>query len=382
MTTGRPRILQLCSDYAKQALYPKLLLSLAEQGWRQFMYVPVRTAAEIDRLRIEGCGEIEFRYVHLLRPHDRLLFRAKVRKVVHDVVTHVPLQDCLAVHAHFLYSDGAVALQLNRRFGLPFIVAVRNTDVNAFMRLRPDLAGIRNEVLRRAHRVVFLSPTYRDTFLDKLPQQVSEPLADKAVVVPNGLAPEWLVAPAGLERGAASPLRLLYVGDFTPNKNLGTVIAALRRLRSTLAATLTVVGGGGDRGGRMQRLLQQEQGVQWLGRVDDAERLRAIYREHDVFVMPSLHETFGLSYLEALSQGVPIVHSRGQGVDGYFEPGTVAEAVDPRRCESVADGVVALARRLSGLRASCAEQAQRFSWTTIARTYSDLYRSLLQSALP
>ena len=39
-----------------------------------------------------------------------------------------------------------------------------------------------------------------------------------------------------------------------------------------------------------------------------------IYRENDIYVMPSIIETFGLVYAEAMSQGLPVIYTRGQGL--------------------------------------------------------------------
>ena len=169
------------------------------------------------------------------------------------------------------------------------------------------------------------------------------------------------------------------MGDFTPNKNIAGIVAALQMLRAQHDASLTVVGGGSDVDGAVQRLLAQHasRGVTALGRIRDRQRLQALYREHDILVMPSFHETFGLAYIEALSQGMPIVHSRGQGVDGYFAPGTVAAAVDPADPASIAAGIGALAARLPGVRADCLRQARRFAWGEVGETYRETYRAIV-----
>jgi glycosyltransferase involved in cell wall biosynthesis len=112
-----------------------------------------------------------------------------------------------------------------------------------------------------------------------------------------------------------------------------------------------------------------------LGRINDLPRLRETYRRHDVFVMPSFVETFGVAYIEALSQGTPIVHTRGQGVDGYFQAGTVAEAVDPQDVRSLADAVERLVVRPQASPERCVEQARRFDWSEIAGEYHGLYRA-------
>ena len=93
--------------------------------------------------------------------------------------------------------------------------------------------------------------------------------------------------------------------------------------------------------------------------------------------MPSFTETFGLTYIEALSQGVPIVHSRGQGVDGYFTEGTVSSAVDPRDPQSIAKGVLDVAERLPNVREVCRTVARDFDWRKIGQTYRDTYHSII-----
>ena len=379
MTTA---VFHLCSDFAKQGLYAELLRSIAGTGMSQFMYVPTRTAAELDVGRISDDPSIQFRFQHILRPRHKLLFRTKVRRVLADVLSNTPVAQFRLVHAHFLYSDGAVARGIQQALGLPYVVAVRNTDVNAFMRYRPDLAAIRNDVLRHASRIVFLSPAYREAFIERLPASLRQVVMPKAMVVPNGIGSDWLdEAPAAADR-APAPLRLLYVGDFTPNKNVSGIVAALRMLRDDCEATLTVVGGGSDAKGTVQQLLDRSalSGVAFLGRIQDRERLKSLYGEHDILVMPSFHETFGLAYIEALSQGMPIVHSRGQGVDGYFAPGTVASAVDPADPRSIAAGIRELASRLPGIRAACRRDARRFSWGQIGQTYRDTYRAIAGDA--
>ena len=43
--------------------------------------------------------------------------------------------------------------------------------------------------------------------------------------------------------------------------------------------------------------------------------------ENDIFVMPSINETFGLVYAEAMSQGLPVIYTKGQGFDKQFNDG-------------------------------------------------------------
>jgi glycosyltransferase involved in cell wall biosynthesis len=282
------------------------------------------------------------------------------------------------VHAHFLYSDGAVALRLCRTASIPFVVTVRNTDLNYFRTLRPDLRLIAHAVLRKASAVLVPSPAYGDAVLRGFDTQATE-VARKLVVLPNGLSPVWSDDAPSEELAPSGVLRVLYVGDFTVNKNVPGLIAAVRELAGSRPVTLTLVGGGGNGSREVEALVRADRdgAVTFQGKIEDPEVLKGIYRAHDVFAMPSFRETFGLVYLEALSQGLPVLHSTGQGVSGYFPPGTVAEAVDPADPASIASGLVALDERLPRVRKLCIESARRFSWEKVASQLHGVYAEVV-----
>ena len=51
---------------------------------------------------------------------------------------------------------------------------------------------------------------------------------------------------------------------------------------------------------------------------------------NDLFIMPSLNETFGLVFIEALTQNLPIIYTIHEGVYGYFEDNKYGVAVNPK----------------------------------------------------
>jgi glycosyltransferase involved in cell wall biosynthesis len=371
------RVLHICSDFANQKLYNELISNMERAcAVEQFVYVPVRSRAEVDGNRNESLADTQYRFAHILRPYHRILFRRKVNRVLRDLTAAADVRSFSVAHAHFLYSDGAVALGLKREYGLPYIVAVRNTDLNFFMRYRPDLFRICREILRQAYAVIFVSPAYREKLLARLPDHERDAVSGKSHIVPNGVASFWLDHPPQARIDDHSSLRLLYVGDFTHNKNVPGTIRASEILVDNCNAKLTLVGGGGSGAEVVSRMLAsgRHPQVTFVGRIDDLEKLMEIYRQHDIFVMPSFLETFGLSYIEALSQGLPVVHSRGQGIDGYFDHGTVSEAADPRDPASIAAAVQTLVKRLPDIRALCIDNAKRFDWQEIAEIYAGLYK--------
>ncbi len=367
-------VLHLCSDFAKQQIYTQLVSHIARLDIPQVVYAPVRTPAEAV-WKPAGLDTVPCYLRHVLSRRHRFMFRSKIRRVSQDLQAQLDISRVRLTHAHFLYSDGAVALALKRRFGTPFIVAVRNTDIHAFMSYRPDLAGIRDTVLADASAVVFLSHAYESKLTGRIPPRLAEQVKAKSTVIPNGVRPAWL-APVPPRTGPMNAvLSLLYVGDFSRNKNLERLLAATAMLGKSRSVRLTLVGGGGPGAARIEGILASGRYpfATYAGRVDDADELRKVYRQHDVLVMPSRRETFGVAYIEALSQGLPVVHSHGQGIDGYFAPSTVAEAADPANTADIAEKINTVAGRLPAIREQCMAEARRFDWGRIASSYVQLY---------
>jgi L-malate glycosyltransferase len=381
-SSNKPKVLHICSDLANQHIYTQLVSHLAKKGISQVIYAPVRSVVEAKWTTPE-LKYIEHYLRHILHPYHRLLFRTKVRAVYKDICRVVNLTTIGVVHAHFLYSDGAVALELKKYHGIPYIVAVRNTDINFFMRYRPDLCLLRDKILREACQVVFISPAYRTVMSNCISESLNEIVKQKTIFIPNGISSDWLKvrfdSVKQCEKQSDCPLRILYVGNFSRNKNVPGLIHAVALFSKKRATHLTLVGGDGNDDAIVRNMLISDkyEFTEYVGRVTNMAHLREIYQNHDLFAMPSFKETFGVVYIEALSQGLPIIHSRNQGVDGYFAEGTVSEAVDPADPVDIAQKIAILAERCFSIRQECVDQARRFDWSRIASTYKELYLSIL-----
>jgi glycosyltransferase involved in cell wall biosynthesis len=108
-----------------------------------------------------------------------------------------------------------------------------------------------------------------------------------------------------------APVKLLAVGSLSPRKGYDVLLKALASIAG-LPWTLTLVGAGDEAGGypAALRALAAESGlaerITWHGALSDAA-LDAQYRAHDLFVMASHYEGYGMVLTEALARGLPIV---------------------------------------------------------------------------
>jgi glycosyltransferase involved in cell wall biosynthesis len=154
---------------------------------------------------------------------------------------------------------------------------------------------------------------------------------------------------------ASEPRLFLYVGDAEPRKNLGVLLAAYAAYRERAERPLQLVLAGAAEA--------HGPGIR-IERAPDGERLAELYGEAAALVHPSLYEGFGLTPLEAMSVGTPVVAARSPGIIEVC--GGAVRYADPHDPCSFTAAMVEVRER--GI-----ERARRFSWARCARRHADAY---------
>ncbi|OKP88461.1 glycosyltransferase family 1 protein [Paenibacillus sp. P32E] len=127
--------------------------------------------------------------------------------------------------------------------------------------------------------------------------------------------------------GITEPLILLYVGRIAPEKDISTLLQAVRHLPESVAAGvhLLVVGDGP----LLPELRSQApRNVTFTG-VKHGEELAELYASADLFVFPSSTETFGNVVLEAMASGLPVIAAGAGGSMELVMPGINGELFQP-----------------------------------------------------
>lgn len=377
------KIFHICSDYSKQALYNNLFTSLANKDVSQTVYVPVRSREEIGKYCNKELTNVDYKYSHILNKTDRLLYFKKIKKVENDLLRNYSMSDYSIIHAHFLFSDGGVAYNLHKKFKTPYIVTVRNTDMNIFFKYFIHLRKFALEILSNAAQIVFLSPKYKEFLLENyIPIGQRDELEKKMLVVPNGVNDFWLNGKLE-EKTITNPVRFLYIGDFTKNKNIQFTIDALKKIKEeNFDLEFNIVGSGGEYEEKIKALIKEnESWINYHGRIHDLEKLKSIYNASHIFVMPSKTETFGLVYIEALSQGLPSIYTKGQGIDGFYLDGEIGYAVRYNNLEDYITKIKLIIENYSEMSQRSVRNAKKFSWDKISDRYIEIFHQICKKRL-
>lgn len=366
------KILHINSYYCGNSLYKNLFDRQKGSGLNLDVYVPVLTSMDVSALKLGEYTTISANHVK----YDRLFFHIKHKKIYADIVKKYAMNEFNIVHAHSLFSNGYIALRLKKDFGTPYVVAVRNTDVNTFFKYMIHLRKLGVEILKEAEKVIFLSKSYRDLVIEKyVPAKLKKEIFDKTEIISNGIDYFWFQ-----NKGTpkASPkhdnLRLVYAGVINKNKNLIATVKAIELLRQKgYHARFTVVGRIADKS-----IYQQITALKYVKYIEPKpkEDLIEIYRANDIFVMPSIHETFGLVYAEAMSQGLPVIYTKGQGFDGQFEEGMVGYHANCNDVEEISNRIIDVITDYERLSKNCVEAFAKYNWNDITDKYINVYEAV------
>ncbi len=107
-----------------------------------------------------------------------------------------------------------------------------------------------------------------------------------------------------------------------------------------------------------------------------------LLKNYVAFLMPTRRETFGMVFIEALFSGLPLLYTKGWGIDGFFEPDEIGYACDPTRVDDIQAGVEHLLKHQERLKQSIASLHARGGLERFTRNHIiDAYRAGLERVL-
>lgn len=330
-----------------------------------------------------GKLEIKEEYVDLrlnFNEWNRYFFYLKHNKVLQDYYRLYTKDQFEVIHAHTLFSNGYIAYKVNKKWNIPYIVAVRDVDLNIFFKYRFNLRKLGVKILENAEKIVFISKSYEKQLFEKyIPYSLRETLQKKSIVIPNGVDEFFLnnIYDLKKEEAVTGTIEIITVGHIYKRKNQLAVCKAIKLLiEEGYKIKYTVIGKILD-----DNYYKEVMSYKFVTHIPfmNQKELLSYYRKSHIFAMPSITETFGLTYVEAMSQGLPVLYSKKQGFDGYFKDGYVGKKVSSDNIEEISSAIVYIINNYTNISKKCIENVSRFDWISITKQYVEMYNEVKTS---
>jgi len=173
----------------------------------------------------------------------------------------------------------------------------------------------------------------------------------------------------------------IHISNFRALKRVQDVIKIFYEVRKKLEAKLLLVGDGPDRSDceQLVRELEISEHVRFMGKQDALVELLSV---SDIFMIPSQSESFGLSALEAMSCGVPVISSSVGGLPElnlHNETGYIAEIGDVDRMAKYAVDLLLDKKKYELFSKNARKRAEDFSEDKIVPRYEKFYEQIVNA---
>lgn len=241
------------------------------------------------------------------------------------------------------------------------------------------------QAVRDAATLICVSQATANELQEYVLSNYGENIVDRIRVVLEGVASEFFEASdgGGLDPvegvGHGGPPFILAAGKISPRKNVQGVIRALGELKDRVPHHLVAVGGDGWDFEQVKAQVDNfgiGDRVHLVGYVSD-EQLRTLYRKAAVYVHASFFEGFGLTVLEAMAAGCPVVTSNCSSLPEVA--GNAARLVDPHNVGEIAEAIANICEDqelATDLRERGRARSKMFTWERCARQVEAIYREV------
>ncbi len=301
------------------------------------------------------------------------------------------------IHANF-WMSAMVAAEIKRVLGTPFVVTF-----HALGRVRRFYQGDADEFPDERFTIEDRIVAEADYIIAECPQDEEDLLRlyhakkEKITIIPCGFdaAEFWQVdqTTARTMLGLPTDERIiLQLGRLVPRKGVDTVIRAFGRLvKQKLAARLLIVGGESEEPdprltpeiSRLQNIAIEEgveSQVTFVGR-RYRDVLKYYYSAADVFVTTPWYEPFGITPLEAMACGTPVIGSNVGGVKFTVKDGETGFLVPPNNADAIAERITYLYQNPEVRDRLSSQAIQRanhlFTWQQVTNAIASLYEEVL-----
>lgn len=303
---------------------------------------------------------------------DKYFFYLKHKKLYNDV-KRIDLEYDL-VHAHTLFTNGYQAYKIYKQFRIDYVVAIRSTDLDVFFKYFIHLRKTGLNILLNAKKIIFISEGYKTKLFKYINVKYHDEILKKSIVIPNGIS-NFFLENKGSNSNELNKIKILHVARINKNKNAILIVKAIEiLLRQGYDISLDCIGSVEE-----EDVLHKLLGYDFVSHYSfmSKEKLINFYKKSTMFIMTSFNETYGISYLEAMSQGLPVIYTRDEGFDNQFPDGYVGYNCDSSDAVELSNKIKDVLNNYENIKSNCINSVDEFDWKIIGEKYTNIYNDIL-----
>ncbi len=233
------------------------------------------------------------------------------------------------IHTHFTWPSGWVAMKVGTAHAIP-VILTEHASYFANLLTSPTQKNLIHETLGRVNHIIAVSPALKEQIQHFYPHKPIE-------VIGNITETDFFVPLAEHEHAQSTDqqaMRFLTIGSLIERKGIHLLLQAAHMLmQHGRTAFELLIGGDGPERTRLEAMAHAyglSERCRFLGMLTKHE-VKYHMQRCDVFVLPSLHETFGVVLTEAMACGKPVIATRCGGPEFVVTPetGILINVADP-----------------------------------------------------
>ena len=338
-------------------MYPQMYFDLRDHIYADFNYM---------RLNDLGCIEFSGRYP------DNILEEINNYSIVAGVIARTVPCDVIHSHDWLTYPAGIHAKNVT---GKPLVIHVHASEFDRSRgKPNPTVFGIEKDGMNNADHIITVSDLTRRTVIDKYGIDPAKVTTVHNAVIP--LSDELL----NLKRREGKDKVITFLGR-TMQKGPEYFVEAAAKVLQKNKKVRFVMAGGGDMEAAMIRLAAKRNiadRFHFTGFLRGKD-VYQMFRDSDVYVMPSVSEPFGISPLEAMEMGVPSIISKQSGCAEILDNVIKTDYWDIDAMADAMHALVSYPALHSELRDKGIEEIHQITWEKAGKKVIDIYNQVIAS---
>ncbi len=341
-----------------KVMNPQLYFDLRDHIYADFNYL---------KLNDLGCIEFSGKYP------DNILEEINNYSIVAGVIARTVDFDIIHSHDWLTYPAGIHAKNVT---GKPLVIHVHASEFDRSRgKPNPTVFAIEKDGMMNADHIITVSELTRRTVIDKYGIDPAKVTTVHNAVIP--LSDELL----NLEKRESKDKVITFLGRITMQKGPEYFVEAAAKVLQKNKNVRFVMAGGGDMEAAMIKLAAKR-GIADRFHFTGFLRGKEVYqmfRDSDVYVMPSVSEPFGISPLEAMEMGVPSIISKQSGCAEILENVIKTDYWDIDAMADAMHALISYPALHNTLRDRGIEEIHQITWEKAGKKVIDIYKDVIAS---